>query len=48
MTHTEYPENDRRHIRAKGAARKAERNERILATGGKRKRPLREMGAVSW
>ena len=37
------PENDRRLIREKGAARKAERNERILARGGVRRKPMKEL-----
>lgn len=40
---SEIDPTDRRAIRAKGAARKAERNERILAAGGKRKKPMREL-----
>ena len=33
---------DRRHVRAKGAARKAERLSRIDDKGPRRRRPLRE------
>ena len=34
---------DRRYIRAKGAARKAERSERYATKGPKRPGPLREL-----
>ena len=34
---------DRRHVRAKGAARKATRTERYEAKGPRRPRPMREL-----